>query len=395
MDDDRGTEILAGAGAVEVTPAPGCWLAGFGRNRPAEGVHDPLWARALALQTGGRPALILAVDCLGLLATQVARIAEQLPEIAPGRLLVCATHTPSGPDTIGFWGPDERSSGVRPDDVERILEGCVAAGRQALAALRPGLLAFVSTAAPERCAVNVRDPEVIDEQISILHITETSTDDGIATLVNWGCHPETLQNASRVVSSDFADALRLRIEAALGGTTLYVNGVLGAMVTVAAAEESSAEADRIGTAVADAVVAAIEDRPHLVDRGRLRTVGKTVWLPLANARFQSAVEGGQVQGTPAENDLVKSSVSAWSLGPATFLGLPGEPQPAVGKYLKRLMRRPQRFLLSLCNDEIGYILRRADHDNPLYAYEASMAVGPDSARRIGEAVTELIEQVEG
>lgn len=395
MDDDRGSEILAGAGAVEVTPDAGCWLAGFGRDRPAQGVHDPLWARALALQTGGRPALILAVDCLGLLAPQVARIAEQLPELGTGRLLVCATHTHSGPDTIGFWGPDERTSGVRPGDLDRIVAGCVAAARQALGALRPGFLSFASTPAPERCAVNVREPESIDDQVSVLHITEAGSDDGIATLVNWACHPETLQNASRTVSSDFAAALRIRLEAALGGTALYVNGALGAMVTVASAAESSAEADRIGTAVADAVVAAIEDRPHLLDRGRLRTATKAVWLPLANARFQSAVERGQVRGTPAQNGLLKTSVSAWSLGPATLIGLPGEPQPAVGKYLKRLMRRQQRFLLGLCNDEIGYILRRADHENPLYEYEASMAIGPDSVRRIGEAVTELLEQVEG
>jgi len=58
--------MQAGAGQVEITPALGTHLAGdgAGKSRPAKSIRDPLFARALVVEAGGRKICLLAMDLL-------------------------------------------------------------------------------------------------------------------------------------------------------------------------------------------------------------------------------------------------------------------------------------------------------------------------------------------
>jgi hypothetical protein len=378
--------LLAGAAAVEVTPAPGAWLAGYGRNRRAVGAHDPLWARALALSVGQTTAVIISVDCLGLRLAPCDAVAAafDLPREA---VILCATHTHSGPDTIGLWGPDETASGLDPAILATLIAGAQTAGRLALAALRPARLTLATAHAPARCAVNVRDPASLDSEISVMHLTDPAGS-GLATLVNWACHPETLRSASVLYSSDFADPLRRGVEAALGGVTVFVNGALGAMVTVDAAEDTFDEAARIGQAVADEAVSAVRAEIDHTDWLTFAVAGEEVALPLANRDLAASV------GTDP-SAAVTTRISALSLGNAALVTAPGELQPALGRRWKRLMQRPHRFLAGLANDELGYILRRDDFASSRYAYERTMSPGPETAARLTTAAQRVVRGVMG
>ncbi|MBM4036102.1 MAG: hypothetical protein FJ291_30585 [Planctomycetes bacterium] len=55
--------LTAGAGCVETTPRLGVHLAGdVGAHRPAEGILDPLYARALAVSDGSRKVCFVSAD---------------------------------------------------------------------------------------------------------------------------------------------------------------------------------------------------------------------------------------------------------------------------------------------------------------------------------------------
>ncbi len=62
--------IHAGFAQMDITPdtsAAKVYIAGFGSNRVATGVHDPLFARAIVLeQPGGKKIGIVSVDLVGL-----------------------------------------------------------------------------------------------------------------------------------------------------------------------------------------------------------------------------------------------------------------------------------------------------------------------------------------
>ncbi|HEY3230097.1 MAG TPA: hypothetical protein VGJ87_12820, partial [Roseiflexaceae bacterium] len=113
------TPFLAGAAARIITPPLGerpVFLAGFEGNRRATAVHSDLYARALALRLGDQVAILVACDLIGLERGDVEEIRAMLParDIDPNGLVVACTHTHSGPDTLGLWGPDQATSGVDP-----------------------------------------------------------------------------------------------------------------------------------------------------------------------------------------------------------------------------------------------------------------------------------------
>src|SRR5262245_14080114 len=58
----------AGAARVKITPEKPMWLSGYGgRDRPAEGTLQDLWAKALVLQDpGGKRVVLVTMDLVGI-----------------------------------------------------------------------------------------------------------------------------------------------------------------------------------------------------------------------------------------------------------------------------------------------------------------------------------------
>lgn len=107
--------MLAGYADIDITPAPGEEMTGYGYflNRRATGTLDPLMARALALGDGQVRAAIVQLDLLGLSKEFVAHVRAEAQGrfgLAPEQLMLHCTHTHSGPATmplIGVGNPSE------------------------------------------------------------------------------------------------------------------------------------------------------------------------------------------------------------------------------------------------------------------------------------------------
>src|SRR5947209_8532433 len=96
--------LEVGFGAADITPGVGkkpVFLAGFGHDRRATGVHDPLTARAVVLRHGDRKLALVSVDLVGLFHPNVLRVRARLPGFT--HVLVSSTHNHEGPDTLGLW----------------------------------------------------------------------------------------------------------------------------------------------------------------------------------------------------------------------------------------------------------------------------------------------------
>src|SRR5262249_5576998 len=90
--------LRAGFGEVDVSPAldgKPVFLAGFGHNRKATRVHDPIMARAVVLDDGKTKVALVSVDVVGLFREPVERVRRQLPGFA--YVLVSSTHNHEGP----------------------------------------------------------------------------------------------------------------------------------------------------------------------------------------------------------------------------------------------------------------------------------------------------------
>ena len=284
-------QFQAGAAAVDITPvlcddaaaddgpeqfdaARGCFrwvhLGGFSPyvpfrddSRLAAGVHDPIWARALALRdASGDTIVIVAADLPGLGRKHTGPVRRRIARahgIPAEHVILHSTHTHSAPDGSGYWstlmaGHNARYTG-------QLREWLYAASSDALAAMRPATLRTVTTTHPScldrasgapkaepDCrlpAINneiddprggydrflmqrdLRDPIVRNTRIVAAELTAEATGEAIATLVNWHNHPDTLGSANRLISSDYPHYLREYLERTRGGIALFVAGTVG------------------------------------------------------------------------------------------------------------------------------------------------------------------------
>jgi hypothetical protein len=416
----RGDGVLyVGAAKVEITPAvetyedtngngrydPGepfqdlngngkwdpVWLAGF-KPRTAESVHDPLWARAVLFEKDGRRALVIACDIVGFLHPRVRALRAKIPDV--DHVIFASTHCHSAPDTVGLWGPFPGVSGLSEAYLRQLEEAVLECARRAVRSRVPASLA-AGEAKVEGVCKDIRPPDIRNETATAV-LARDRSGKALAVLVNFAMHPEGMGGKNRAVSSDYPHYLRLAVERDFpGAVAVFVSGDLGGMQTPDVKEHSWAEIQRCGETIAARAKASLEGAPEIAVP-ELQFASAAVEFPLRNKRFLGAYQSGmfgrdlavglrEVQG----EWLLKSEISALRLGDILLVTVPGEAFPEVGKEIFALMKAPHKVLVGLGQDEVGYILPKADFDPK--KYEESMSLGPDTAPTLLDALNLLLK----
>lgn len=145
---DAKAVLRAGAAAVDITPKeyPLNMPGGFSEN-PADGAHDPLHARALVLDDGTTTLAMVVVDSLGCAPETIEeakQIAARETGMAVENMLVCSTHTHSGP-------PSGTTDGPAPAVAYRklLVAGLAESIIEAHAALQPALIGAAAQPLPD------------------------------------------------------------------------------------------------------------------------------------------------------------------------------------------------------------------------------------------------------
>jgi hypothetical protein len=228
-----GAILRAGLAKVDITPRGAIWMSGYAaRTRPSEGVLEPLWAKALAIESspGGR-IVIVTTDLVGIpreLSDDVAAKLKKQYGLNRSQLLINASHTHTGPVV---W-PNLRNLTVFPDgEQEKLLdyrnslaEALVSAAGAALRDLSPATIEFgegaAGFAANRRTAINPNGP--VDHRLPVLKIADPAG--RIRGIVfGYACHNTTLTGEFHQLSGDYAgfaaEAVQQRHP---GSTALFV-----------------------------------------------------------------------------------------------------------------------------------------------------------------------------
>lgn len=392
------TTLHAGAAAADITPTDlsSALLAGFGLERRAVGVLEPLEAGALYLRQGDAEVALVTLDLVGFLRPWVERLRARTGFSDPRRVVCCATHTHSAPDMLGMWGRAwlrviPRSSGIDPAYMELVTERAADAVRRARASARPARVRPASFEVPERWTRNDRQGARFDTATTLA--VEDTDGNRIATVLNFASHPETLWSRNRQVSPDFPGAFRRRSRTLAGGIPLYFSGPLGAMLTPnvpveAGTDERRAYAETLGTTLAELSEAALAGvAPAATDV--LAHTHLELSLASDNWRMRLAFRLGLLD-PDVRNNRVHSEMHHVRLGGVEILTTPGEAVPEVGRELCARMRAEHRMLLCLCTDEIGYVLAPEMFADERYKYEVTMSLGPNTAPALLDAATSLL-----
>ena len=489
----QGFALRAGAAKTIITPdihAGKVYMAGFGSNRVATGVHDNLYARCLAIGAGHKTLVVCAVDLIGFFHQDVlkvrAKVEAQLPEVT--QVIVASTHDHEGPDTLGLWGPAPLKSGVNLKYLNWVIGRIADTAERAVRSMQPARMTLARNHSPllKLLQGDSRPPYVKDPFLFVLRLISVATGKTIATLVNWSDHPETLGGSNTLITADYPHWLCKYVEEHEGGTAVFVNGSIGGLLStlgnqVSLLDTGTGQVARDGTwekaklagnMVGEMVVRTLgrDGRNVTVDSMKIRK--SVIYIPLSNELFRldegmgvfgysrpvythgkldpTTVEkpisfltqliesyGG---GNPAaaariEKELGGLKTVKYATGQdlrsevddvqfldksrvvAEIATIPGEIYPelvngGITRYpgadfpdapfepiLRRHMKNRYQFIFGLADDEIGYIIPKAEWDNkppwllnrPHRWYGEINSVGPDAAEVVTNALAKLIE----
>ena len=91
----------AGCAQQKITPPLGVSLAGYFHDRIGKSVRDDLYARAIVIESSGTRLAIISCDLISIseeLSLPAKAIIEKEVGIPPENVLICATHTHTGPE---------------------------------------------------------------------------------------------------------------------------------------------------------------------------------------------------------------------------------------------------------------------------------------------------------
>jgi len=424
---DEYEAAFGGTGVVNHTDP--VFLAGFGDNRQATGYHDQLWARGVVIQGKGGRVGIVSLDLVGYFNAEVQNI-RSLVDPASGidYLVVNSTHQHEGPDTLGIWGPDPLTSGTDTAYLDFVNDAVADCVDEAAANLQPGRIKFATTNSdglslgtdPEDDGVGVADSRVLvgddliapatqgritDSRLSILQITRLAPPfQTLATLVNFASHPESLGSDNTLVTADFPHYAREAIEAAQGGTAIWISGDLGVLqgpldidvldpdTGMPAVRRTFRWAEvhgtQLGERVSDAIPNGAGDNKATIDFGSVAPVA----VPLGNPYFRFFIaigvlpsDGLYTAGVPDDSvgfpypppfdtlpqalgEDLHTEVAALRINEASFAVVPTELDPQIGEtYRDHMAGAEHTFIIGLGNDEIGYEVPEAKWDDSCHA----------------------------
>lgn len=423
-------QLRAGAAKAVITPdihKGKVYLAGFGHNRVATGVHDDLYVRCLALAAGTETVALCSADVIGLFYDDVQGIRKQANAQAPqiSYLIVASTHVHEGPDTLGLYGPTPLETGIDESYLDWLDSRIAATAVEAVRSMQPARMELARDDHPLLALLQSvdRPPLVKDPYLFAMRLTAAASGKPVAILVNWSDHPETLGRVNAEITADYPHWLCQYVETHLGGTAIFFNGSIGKVSTLGSdvalqdpdtgkvAEDSTwRKAELIGTTLGQLVERAFKSAERVnVDSIAIRK--SALFVPLQNDRFRTAAAAGvfagrkplYTDGRPDKSTVAKEVPGAGKIqipaghdiqtevgyvqfrshgrAVAEIVAIPGEIYPeltngGITRYpgadfldapfeptLRAQLKSKYQFIFGLANDELGYLIPKAEWDD--------------------------------
>ena len=416
-------DLQVGVGKVDIGPTGRVKREGYLLESYIEGVHDPIYAKALVLKHADTTVAILCCDLLWLpreLSDPVASEIETRTGIPPEHTMVACSHTHSGPQVTdnAVVARDERYvQALGPKLVEAVIKAnerlteakmAVVKGHQNRIShnsrflLQDGTIAWRGLFEGEQATpTGPMDPEV-----GIIAFADPR-EELLATFYNFACHASAASYGQ--VSADYPGAASQIIESQMGGMALYTRGSCGNI-------HPNEPAEVMGPKLGEEVVKRLRG-VAFTSRGALASVKEEVALPLRDLdpHQMKAVDYICDQTDPKSSegrkdyfrkchaafealrertDTLPTFVHVIRIGDAVLVGVPGEQFVQSGLEIKARSKCQNTFLVNLANDTIGYIpTRKAYEEGGYQTWIGACNIAPEAGETIVERAVELIEQV--
>jgi hypothetical protein len=348
-----------GVAFQSITPDTGAFIAGDKNNRRFTGVHDSLYVKAMVLSDPGNTMAILTFDCIGLLHPALIEIRKEVSlkipttEFDPSHIVMASTHTHSGPDVVGIWGPDQMTSGVDTAYMKKLIHASSNAIVSAWENRQAAKAVYAETEFGEEWVYNISDSLNIDRSLTVLQFLNQEGE-SIATLSNFACHPTIMDGASSEISADFISSMYMYLDNTLGGVNFFLQGAIGGWIQPEYESKTFESVDKRGRELGQAIETALQNSTGL-DSLSIHFKSEIFNMPVSNVNFQQLANMGVIDRTIT--DSVTTELAWFSIGNAQFVTHPGETTPTHALISKELMTmQGPRFVIGFGMDAMGYML---------------------------------------
>jgi hypothetical protein len=238
-------------GKIKITPkkVEGVSLAGYGLPYPCDGKLDDIYAQAVLLEDVilnniNKKLLLISLDIVQIplvLADYIReKIKDEVFSLGPSQILIHATHTHKAPDITGlFYKPGGILAQVKGLMVGHnrndrylvwITFQIVKLIKTLVKELRPCRMAWTKKKFNSNLVINRRHPmRELNLKLGVISFKDLETNKLIGIVINYSCHPTTLQRYSTKLSADYPGRVVAKIEELTGNTVnaIYLNGPSG------------------------------------------------------------------------------------------------------------------------------------------------------------------------
>lgn len=395
--------ISAGAARVKLTPQVPIPMRGFAnRTEPFKGVHDDIYARAIAFSDGDNKALIIAADIIGIsndLYSNAADIIEKETGIAGGNIMLCATHTHSGP-VSGIYSEDA-SPEIR-NYTGKLEELLVTVAVEAVNNLEP---AFIGTGKGV-CKMNInrrgtntkgtmwirRNPYgTVDNQVAVTKIDDAANNP-LALLINWPCHATSMGSKNYLISGDWPGAAARYVEKNCEGeviapVTIGASGDINPIYAVNDFNTEIGEPEIIGIILGEESLSVSKDLA-MSAAGTVKGSQRLLNLPgkISGEKFKLNTDY-----KPSGED-VPVRITVLKVGYVVFAGISGEVLQDIGLDIKKYSPYKQTIVITHCNGSAGYIPSDEAYEEGGYEVWTSRLM-PGAGSIIIENVLDMINRL--
>ncbi len=439
-------QLSVGFGEVDVSPVIGpkpVFMAGFGQDRRATKIHDPIMARAVVMSDGTKKIAMVCVDVVGLFLPSVENVRKQLTGYET--VLVSSTHNHEGPDTLGLWGSNPFRSGVDADYLKSLENGIVAAIQKADKSMQNATVE-IGTARDASLLHDARLPDIKHDEIVVLRFRNSKEAKLLGLLVQWNCHPETLDSRNTEISADYVHRTVESLRKTHGCPVAYFTGTVGGLMSSLHVEVKNDKGVSLKDGTFEKTDAYGELVAGLANKALAKAVAinlvpfdirtQPVLLPIENGLYRIAWQVGKLRRSiykwdgdsmPAKLNETKdiaqpvavlSEIGYLKLGDLEIAAIPGEiypelvlgkvqdpvdagadyPDAAIEPAIYPQLRGKHKMLIGLANDELGYFIPKRQWDEKApYCYGLKKSqygeinsIGPEAAPLLCEAFRKLV-----
>ncbi|MDQ0920224.1 hypothetical protein [Paenibacillus sp. V4I5] len=423
---------------MDITPPLGFAIPGYFTPRPAIGIKDNLYVKAVVIGDGHNFTAIIVLDTIGIEKEEVAAIRKRVTEgtgIPASHILVAATHTHTG-------GPIYRDRGPDGDKYTAYL--VKKAADATVLAYENKCNAQIGFAKGEADGISfnrryfMRDgslrtnpgfnnPDIVEPAGPIdsdVFVIRLDGEDGspLGVITNFACHPDTI--GGKRYSADYPGEISRVLKAVYGDSfiSLFLNGACGNINHLDFMHSLRPEPDafrQLGRVLAGEV---IKTREKAVTENSLQVEGRCELLSLSVRKpspedLQKAEEHLRATEHPENKKVITEADSFFArqlltlserqetevfveiqvlrIGASAIAAFPCELFVEFGHDLKQRSPSPHTLIATYANGVNGYVATREAFVQGGYETRLTSRtrLAPDSGERMVDTVLGLLQQL--